>query len=65
MNLYDLEPGIVAQKLTEQAHNLNISLEELLLKLRKNVPGFVSVFCEGQSIQLDADASGEEKAKGS
>jgi hypothetical protein len=50
--MYDLEPGIVAQKLTEQAHNLGISIEDLLRKLRINVPSFVSFFCEEQRIEL-------------
>ena len=52
INLYDLEPGIVAQKLTEQAQNVGIPLEDLLRRLHKNVPGFVSFFCEGQRIDL-------------
>jgi hypothetical protein len=52
LHLYDLEPGIVAQKLTEQAHNIGISIEDLLRKLRVNVPGFVSFFCEEQEIEL-------------
>lgn len=53
INLYDLEPGIVAQKLVEQASNVGLSLEDLLRKLQKNVPGFVSFFCEGQRIDLE------------
>lgn len=53
MDLYDLEPGIVAQKLTEQAQAVGFSMEQLLLKLRINVPGFVSAFCEAQKIDLD------------
>jgi hypothetical protein len=52
IGLYDLEPGIVAQKLTEQAQNISISIEDLLLRLRINVPGFVSVFCDAQKIDL-------------
>lgn len=52
LHLYDLEPGIVAQKLTEQAHNLSIPIEDLLRKLRINVPNFVSFFCEEQGIEL-------------
>lgn len=50
--LYDLEPGIVAQKLTEQAQAIGLSIEQLLLKLQVNVPGFVSAFCEAQKIEL-------------
>lgn len=52
MGLYDLDPGIVVQKLSEQAHNINQSLEALLLKLRINVPGFVAFFCDEQKIDL-------------
>jgi predicted nucleic acid-binding protein len=52
-DLYDLEPGIVAQKLTEQAQGIGLTIENLLLKLRVNVPGFVSAFCEAQKIDLD------------
>jgi predicted nucleic acid-binding protein len=52
INLYDLEPGIVAQKLTEQAQNVGVPLEDLLRRLNKNVPGFVSFFCEEQRIDL-------------
>ena len=52
IGLYDLEPGIVAQKITEQAQNIDISLEDLLRKLRVNVPGFVTFFCEEQKIEL-------------
>lgn len=52
-DLYDLEPGIVAQKLVEQAQNVGLSMEQLLLKLRINVPGFVSAFCEAQKIELE------------
>jgi predicted nucleic acid-binding protein len=52
IGLYDLDPGIVVQKLDEQARNIDYSLEQLLLKLRINVPGFVSYFCEEQKIDL-------------
>jgi len=52
ISLYDLEPGIVVQKLTEQAQNIDHSLEQLLMKLRINVPGFVAFFCEEQKIEL-------------
>lgn len=52
MSLYDLDPGIVARKLTEQAQNLSIPLEDLLRRLQVNVPGFVSYFCEEQRIDL-------------
>jgi len=52
INLYDLDPGIVVQKLGEQAQNINFSLEHLLIKLRVNVPGFVAFFCDEQKIEL-------------
>lgn len=52
INLYDLAPGIVARKLSDQAHNLGIPLEALLLKLQVNVPSFVAFFCEEQGIDL-------------
>ena len=53
MNLYDLAPGIVARKLIEQARTLGISLEDLLWRLKSNVPNFVAFFCEEQRINLD------------
>lgn len=52
IGLYDLEPGIVAQKLSEQAQNVSLPIEDLLRRLQVNIPGFVSVFCEGQKIEL-------------
>lgn len=52
MNLYDLDPGIVVRKLTDQARNVGLSLEALLLKLQVNVPVFVSFFCDEQRIDL-------------
>lgn len=55
-DLYDLEPGIVSQKLNDQASNLGISMETLLLKLRTNVPGFVDFF--SQAIGLDLPLPG-------
>lgn len=54
IGLYDLDPGIVVQKLGEQAQNINVSLEQLLVKLRVNVPGFVAFFCDEQKIELPA-----------
>jgi hypothetical protein len=50
--LYDLEPGIVSTKLSEQAENIGIPLKELLRKLRVNVPVFVAFFCEESNIEL-------------
>ena len=44
INLYDLAPGIAARKLSEQAQNIEISLEELLFKLQVNVPGICCLF---------------------
>lgn len=52
IGLYDLDPGIVVQKLSEQAQNINQPLESILLKLRGNVPGFVSYFCDEQKIDI-------------
>ena len=52
INLYDLAPGIAARKLSEQSQNIGLSLEQLLLKLQVNVPGFVAYFCEEQGIDL-------------
>jgi predicted nucleic acid-binding protein len=40
IDLYDLEPGIVAQKLIEQAQNIGLTIEQLLHRLSINVPGF-------------------------
>jgi len=52
IHLYDLAPRIVAQKLSEQAQNVGLSLEGLLRRLEPNVPNFVSFFCEEQRIDL-------------
>lgn len=52
ISLYDLDPGIVVQKMSEQAQNVGLSLKELLIKLRINVPGFVSFFCDEQKLDL-------------
>jgi hypothetical protein len=54
ISLYDLEPGIVVQKLSEQAQNIGISLVDLLVRLRVNVPAFVTFFCDEQKIELPA-----------
>jgi predicted nucleic acid-binding protein len=54
INLYGLAPGIVARKLSEQAQNIGLSLESLLIKLQVNVPGFVAYFCDEQRIDLQA-----------
>jgi hypothetical protein len=52
MSLYDLAPGIVAQKLSEQAQAINIPIEDLLKRLHVNVPNFVAFFCEEQRIEI-------------
>ncbi len=52
INLYDLDPGIVVRKLSEQAQNLSLPLEALLSKLQGNVPNFVAFFCAEQRIDL-------------
>jgi len=52
IGLYDLEPGIVSVKLSEQAGAVGIPLKDLLLKLRVNVPSFVEFFCEENRIEL-------------
>jgi hypothetical protein len=51
-NLYDLDKPIAIRKLIEQAENLDISFENLLLRLRRLVPGFVTFLCEEQGIEL-------------
>jgi len=50
--LYDLDAGLFVHKLHEQAQAIGIKLERLLHSLRKNAPGFVQYFCEGQGIDL-------------
>lgn len=50
--LYDLDPGLVVHKLHEQSAAIGITLQWLLEKLLKNVPGFVQFFCEEQGIDL-------------
>jgi hypothetical protein len=52
IDLYDLEPGIFVQKLSEQAQNISIPIETLLRKLSVNVPEFVSYYCEEQDIEI-------------
>lgn len=60
IHLYGLEAGIVVQKLSEQAQNLNISLNDLLKRLQSNVPNFVSFFCEQQRIELNPSSAVEQ-----
>ena len=51
-DLYDLEPSIATRKLMEQAENIRISFEALLVRLKKAVPGFVEFICEEMRIDL-------------
>ena len=50
--LYALEGGLFVSKLHEQAEQIGIPLEALLLSLSKNVPGFIEYFCEEQGIRF-------------
>jgi len=47
-DLYDLEPAIVTRKLADQARNVDLSVGELLERLRGAVPGFVEFINEEQ-----------------
>ncbi len=51
-SLYDLAPGIVMRKLSEQAQTCHMPLEEFLLKLRLNAPSFVALLCDEERISL-------------
>jgi predicted nucleic acid-binding protein len=53
-SLFDLEPGIVQRKLTEQAANIDLPLVDLLLRLRTNVPAFVDFFASELGLHLPA-----------
>lgn len=48
--LFGLEPGLFVHKLHEQAAAISMSLEHLLDRLSRNVPGFVRYFCEEQGL---------------
>jgi predicted nucleic acid-binding protein len=50
-DLYDLDPPVATLKLSEQAEDVGLSLEQLLRRLNKAVPGFVDFFCE--ELKLD------------
>ncbi len=50
--LYDLDAGLFAGKLHEQAGAIGVPLARLLDSLRRNVPGFVEYFREAQAIDL-------------
>lgn len=56
--LYDLDAGLFVTKLHEQAGAIGVPLQRLLRSLAKNVPGFVSYFCEEQGIDLGEEEQG-------
>ena len=45
-DLYDLAPAIAVRKLSEQAETIGVSLEDVLRRLYKLVPGFIDFVCE-------------------
>jgi hypothetical protein len=47
-DLYDLAPALVTAKLAEQAANIGLSLDQLLVLLRRCVPAFVDFFFDEQ-----------------
>jgi predicted nucleic acid-binding protein len=51
-SLYDLEPALATNRLHEQAEAIRISYEDLLVRLKGSVPGFIDYVCEEQSIEL-------------
>jgi hypothetical protein len=53
ISLYKLQPGIVSARLSEQAQAVGISTTGLLIRLRVNVPAFVTFFYEEQKIELE------------
>ncbi len=56
--IYDLEPGLFVHKLHEQAGAIGLTLQRLLERLSKNVPGFVQYFCEEQGVNLPGGQTG-------
>ena len=56
--IYDLEPGLFVHKLHEQAGAIGLTLQRLLERLSKNVPGFVQYFCEEQGVHLPGEQTG-------
>ena len=50
---YDLDPGIVIDKLHAQAQNLGRSLAEQLKVLRRVVPSFVNVLAEDLGVKIE------------
>lgn len=55
--LYDLDAGLFASKLHEQAAAVGVPLTRLLHSLSKNAPGFVEYFCEEQGIDLAPESA--------
>ncbi len=53
--LCDLDAGLCAGKLHEQAAKIEVSPPRLLHSLARNVPGFVDYFSEQQGIDLAAE----------
>jgi predicted nucleic acid-binding protein len=56
--IYDLEPVLFVHKLHEQAGAIGFTLQRLLERLSKNIPGFVQYFCEEQGINLPGEQTG-------
>ena len=59
--LYDLDAGLVAGKLHEQAANIEVSLPRLLHSVAKNVPGFVDYYREEQGIDFAGEQGGTSR----
>lgn len=51
-DLYDLEPSVATRKLVEQAKRIHLTLEDLLVKMKRPVPGFVDFICEELHVEL-------------
>lgn len=62
--LSDLDAGLFTAKLHRQAEAIGAPMERLRRSLAKNVPGFVTWFCEEQGIELDDLGEGERGAAG-
>lgn len=50
--LYDLDPPIATRKLVEQADNLDLRLEDLLVRMKPLVSSFVQFVCGELRIEL-------------
>jgi hypothetical protein len=59
-SLYELDPALAVRKLHEQANAISISIEDLLTRMRPNIPGFVDYFCEEQEISVLSLSKGPE-----